>query len=252
MKFSFLIVLTLLTHSPVLYSQSDRKPIHWIVRPSFGMNLPVTKLSGGYITDNLVGYASNTFYWQVISTSYFFSNWGIEFSFAGNHRLDRAGRYTLFIDEVEDKYAANYYVTLNSGAKYSDFNVVGGTIEKGCLGPVYKFEKDRMVIIGRAMIGVTSFDRDWGSAELKGKGTNELIRIKWSSDRVPQDFFTLNRLSDRIVMDLDVNYWMYPVYFDYIETIENMNTKEIESQTYSYANLIHEVSIGIGFMIVLK
>jgi len=109
------------------------------------------------------------------------------------------------------------------------------------------------------MIGVTSFKTDWGSADLKGRGTNELIKIKWSSDKVPKDCFAFNpsftlgyRLLDRIVLDFDVNYWVYNIDFDYTESIKNLNTNEVQLQTYQYSNLINEVSFGVGFMFIIK
>jgi hypothetical protein len=241
------------------YSQEGLKPLKWVVRPSFGFTVPITTLSGGYITDDLVGFESNTYYWQFISAAHFFKNWGIEFSFAGNNCSYLGNRYERFISEVESEYAANYYVTVSSGAAYSDPNPIGGAIEKGSIGTAYKIEKQRLVFIMRAMIGVTSFDTDWGAADLKGKGTNELVQIDWSIDRPVKDFFTFNpsftfgyRVFNRIVLDLDINYWIYNIDFHYNETIENLYTHDIQSQKYSYFDLINEVSFGIGLMIVLK
>lgn len=259
MSLKHIIVLILLMTAYPVNAQSDLKPIKWVVRPSFGKTLSITKLSGGYITDNLVEFGSNTYYWQFISSTYFFKKWGIEFSFSGNHSSKLNSNYDIFISQVENKYSENYFVTAASGAAYSDFNIVSGTIEKGSIGPVYKIEKDRFVLIGRAMIGTTSFDTNWGSADLKGKGTNELINIHWSNDRVLEDCFSLNpsftfgyRLFDRIVLDFDVSYWIYKIDIDYTETIENLNTSEIQSQSYTYSDWINELSFGIGLMIVLK
>jgi hypothetical protein len=259
MKAIYIFVLICLLIPVHIYSQEELKPLKWVVRPSFGITLPITTLSGGYITDDLVGFESNTYYWQFISAAYFFNNWGIEFSFAGNNSSTLDGRNDRFVSEVENKYAGNYYVTASSAGSYSDINPIGGAIEKGSIGPVYKIEKQRLVLIMRAMIGVTSFDTDWGAADLKEKGTNELVNIDWSIGRPVKDFFTFNpsftfgyRVLKRIVLDLDLNYWIYNINFHYTETTENMNTHEIQSQKYSYVDLINEVSFGIGLMIVLK
>jgi hypothetical protein len=46
------------------------------------------------------------------------------------------------------------------------------------IGPIYKYEKDNFIIIGRAMIGGKQLLMcDISSAELKEKGTNERINI---------------------------------------------------------------------------
>lgn len=241
------------------FAQEEFKPIKWVVRPSFGMTLPITSLSGGYITDDLIGFESKTYYWQFISAAHFFNNWGIELSFAGNSSSVLQGRAERFIAKVENKYSEKYFVTASTGASYSDPNPIGGAIEKGSIGPVYKIEKHRLVYIVRAMIGVTSFDSDWGAADLKEKGTNETMQIDWSTGRPVKDIFTFNpsftfgyRVFNRIVIDFDLNYWMYYINFDYTETKEDMITQEIQSQKFAYADLINEVSLGIGLMIVLK
>jgi hypothetical protein len=259
MKFILIIVFTCLLLPVSINAQEEVKPIKWVVRPSFGFTLPITTLSGGYITDDLIGFDSHTHYWQLISAAHFFGNWGIEFSFSGNNSSELDGRYNRFISAVEQKYSENYFVTAGSGASYSESNPFGGAIEKGSLGPVYKIENRRLVMMVRAMIGTTSFDTDWGSADLKEKGTNELVHIDWSTGRAVKDIFTFNpsftvgyRFVKRVALDFDLNYWIYNINFDYTETIENMNTHEIQSQKYLYSDLINEVSFGIGLMIVLK
>lgn len=259
MKFLSVLILVLLVITLSAYSQEVMKPLKWVVRPSFGLTFPITKLSGGHITDQLVGFGGVTYYGQFISTTYFFNRWGIEFSFAGNYSSKLDGRHDRFIAEVEKKYSGNYFVSPSSGGIYLPSNIVGGAIGKGSLGPVYKVEKNRFVLIGRAMIGSTSFDTDWGSASLKGKGTNELINIDWKAGKSFKEYFTFNpsftlgyRLFDRVVLDFDLNYWIYNIDFEYWETIENMHTKAISTQHYAYSNLINEFGVGFGLMIVLK
>ena len=53
------------------------------------------------------------------STTYFFSNWGIEFSFSANHSSSLNDRHDKFTSDVEKKYSENYFVTTGSGASYS-------------------------------------------------------------------------------------------------------------------------------------
>ena len=215
MKGLCILVLLNLLISICTYSQEELKPLKWVVRPSFGVTLPVTTLSGGYITDELVGFYGNTHYWQLISATRFFNKWGIEFSFSDNNSSALDGRYNRFVTEVENKYSGNYFVNASSGADYTEPNSIAGPIEKGSIGPVYKIENQRLVMIARAMIGTTSFDTDWGSADLKEKGTNNLVHIDWSTGRVVKDCFTFNpsftlgyRVLKWVILDFDLNYWI--------------------------------------------
>lgn len=240
-------------------AQDTYNPIKWVIRPSYGQTFGVNKTNFGFITDNLTTYASQTFYWQVISSTYFFNNWGLEFSFMGNHNNQLNNRFEKFSNAVSKKYSDRYYITLRSGSEYSDFNIVGGSVERGSLGPVYKIEKNRTIFIFRALLGVTSFYTDWGSATLKEKGTNTILTLDWSADKVPKDFITLNpsftvgyRFAKRFVIDLDINYWLYNLKFDYVETAKNLITDELASTTYHYKRLSNDLSFGIGFMIILK
>jgi len=258
MRILFILILIQLTTGISSFSQEVMKPIKWVIRPSVGVNFPLTTLSGGYITDNLVGFNGNTYYGQFISSTYFFNHWGIEFSLAAYYSSKLTGRFDRFKGVVENKYSGNYFITTNTGG-YSESNLVIGNIEKGSMGPVYKIEKNRWIMIGRAMIGVTSFDTNWGSVSLKGKGTNELIDIDWDTGKPVKDFFTFNpsftlgyRVFNRVVLDFDLNYRIYDINFNYTETIQNMNTQVIETQNYSYSSLINELSLGFGLMIVLK
>jgi hypothetical protein len=57
---------------------------------------------------------------------------------------------------------------------------------------------------------------------------------------------------NRLILNVDFNYWVYNIDFEYTEKIENLHTKSIVTQHFPYSGLIHEFSVGIGLMIVLK
>jgi hypothetical protein len=236
------------------------KTLKWIIRPSAGATFPLTTLKGGYITDPLIDFSGNTFYWQFISSSWFFSNWGIEFSFMGNLPRKPINRHNRFVTAVENRFGKDYYATTTSGAMYAFHSMAGGSIEKGGIGPVYKMESGRFVFMGRALIGVTSFYSDYASARLKAKDSNEILQLNWSTDDgAAKDFLTFNpsvslgcRLSKRFILNFDVNYWLYNIRIDYSETMRNPWTGFTQTQDFSYSSLINEFSLGAGFMIVLK
>ena len=54
----------------------------WQTKPLVGTNIPITKLFQEKETDYLFGYDDRSFYWQIISLSYFFhKRWGLEFNY---------------------------------------------------------------------------------------------------------------------------------------------------------------------------
>lgn len=132
-------------------------------------------------------------------------------------------------------------------------------MERGSIGPIYKIEKNRTICIFRGLIGVISFSTDWGSVYLKEKGTNSISDIHWSADRVVKDFVTFNpsftfgyRITKRIVLDFDINYWFYNLSFSYQETNTNFITEETIITSYHYKKLANDISFGVGFMIVFN
>ncbi|MCL2040464.1 MAG: hypothetical protein FWG84_00300 [Bacteroidales bacterium] len=53
----------------------------WQTKILGGTNIPITKLLQGAETDCFFQYDDHSFYWQIISISYFFhKHWGVEFS----------------------------------------------------------------------------------------------------------------------------------------------------------------------------
>jgi hypothetical protein len=237
----------------------EKDRIKWIIRPSIGYNIPISTLSGGYITDNLVGFRSKTYYFQFISSTYFFNNLGIEFSFAAINNSKISNRSDKFESEVINKYSDQFYITASTSEANTDFNIVSRSIIRGGIGPVYKIEKDKFILIGRIMFMKTGIATEYGSADLKDKGTNERISINWKSGSMGKDVFTINpsitlgyKLFDKIFLDFDINYWQYKIDFEYAESRKNLNTKEIQIQKYTYSDLIKEISLGVGFIVVLN
>lgn len=240
-------------------SQIQYDPIKWFVRPSFGSSFALNPKDFGFITDNLTSYSNQNFYWQVISTGHFFNDWGIEFYYLRNYNNQSKDRFNRFSTEVSNKYGNGYFIDINTGFYYDKSTSQGNLLERGSIGPIYKIENNKTIFIFRGMIGVISFSSDWGSAYLKEKGTNSIVDVNWSSDKTVKDFFTFNpsftfgyRITKRIVLDFDINYWFYNLDFKYNETRTDFITTETVNTGYHYKRLSNDLSIGAGFMIILK
>lgn len=232
----------------------------WYLKPAVGVNIPITTLLSGEITDNLFEYDDNSYYWQVISGNFFFSQkWGVEFTFQANASERISGRADRFNSEIQKKYSEHYFIGSGSGALYDDFNIISGNFERGYLGIVYRVEKPKYIFLPKLFIGVTSFFIDWGSADLKEKGTNTILKLSYSSGKRPNDHFTIApaftfgyRLSKRVIANIDLLYSYYITNIEFIEEIRNTFTEETSFKVIDYKKDIHTLTIGIGLIIELK
>jgi hypothetical protein len=241
-----------------IQAQDEYKPIKWFIRPSFGSTIALNPKTFGFITDNLTTYTNQTIYWQ-ISAGFFSKNWGIEFYYMKNYNDQLKNRYNEFSDDVTQKYGDKYFMHISSGMSFDFEYPTGIILERGSIGPIYKIEKNKALYIFRGQIGVISFSTDWGSAYLKEKGTNSIIEVNWSADKVVKDFLTINpsftfgyRITKRIVLDLDINYWLYNLDFKYQETSTNFINEQTNTTYYHYKRIVNDISFGVGFMIVIS
>lgn len=260
MKKLIVILLFLNLLNFTFAQESSNTYSKWYLKPATGINIPITNLFSGEITDNLFKYDDNSYYWQILSATYFFSSkWGIEFTYQTGHSQNISGRAARFNMELEEKYGDNYFVSPSSGAQYDNFSFIGGSIEKGYLGLVYRLEKPKYIILPKFSIGVTSFYTDWGSADLKEKGTNTVYKLSYDSGKRPNDHFILApsitfgyRLSKRIIASIDLLYSFYKTDIEFVEELRNTFTDEVLTETIDYKKNIHTLTVGMGLIIELK
>ena len=224
-----IVVLALIFNSLtfVFGQQKANTYSKWYLKPAAGINIPLTRLLNGEITDNLFEYGDNSYYWQIISGNYFFlQNWGVEFTYQDGNSQSIAGRADRFNSEIVKQYSDNYFVSPSSGAQYDDYSTIGGNIQRGYLGLVYRIEKPKYIILPKLFIGVTSFITDWGRADLKEKGTNSVYELTYDSGKRPNDHFTLApsvtfgyRLSKRLIANIDILYSYYKTDIVFVKEI---------------------------------
>jgi len=260
MKNAIIILLILNSFNCALGQEKSNTYSKWYLKPAAGINIPITTLLSGEITDNLFEYDDNSYYRQVISGNFFFSQkWGVEFTFQANASKRISGRADRFNSEIQNKYNKNYFVSPSSGALYDDFNIISGNFERGYLGIVYRIEKPKYIFLPKLFIGITSFYTDWGSADLKEKGTNTILKLSYSSGKRPNDHFTIApaftfgyRLSKRFIANIDLLYSYYKTDIEFVEKIRNTFTEEVSLRTIEYKRNIRTLTIGIGLIIELK
>jgi hypothetical protein len=237
----------------------------WQTKLLFGANIPMTKLLQAMETDCLFRYDDKSYYWQILSISYFFhKHWGLEFNYQAGTSSRIRKRNDNFIADMQSQYSGNYYVNAGTGAagdKYNDFNFFYGygDIERAYLGVIYRFETNRMYVYPKFAIGVTSFNTDWGSAYLKEKNSNIESKVYYSSGKIPNDLFTLApsvsfgyKISKQFYLNADIMFSYYKTNIVYEKEFTNLYTNEKTVAYFDYKRGISTLSLGAGLIFIIQ
>lgn len=255
-----LIILLMFSSIKCAFSQTDSRTYSkWHLSPGAGINLPLTKLFSGEITDNLIEFDDHSYYLKYISGSYFFSDkWGLEFAFQLNVAKSILGRGDRFNAQILDQYGDDYFVTYGFGTPYYGDNIITSSFSRGGLGLVYRIEKPKYIILPKIFIGTTAFDTDWGNAYLKEKGTHTVLELSYKSENGSGDNLTIApgllfgyRLSKRFIANFDLLYSYYKTDFQFVKELRNTFTEEVWTETIDYNKGIHTLSMGVGLIIEL-
>ena len=240
--------------------EQSRAYSKWHLKPAAGINIPITDLMSGEITDNLLEYPNHAYYLQFISGSYFFSqNWGVEVAFRLNISRQVLGRADNFIGQIQHKYSDHYFVSPGySPSNYDPITAIG-VYPTGYIGLVYRIEKPQYIILPKVFIGVTSVGTSWGHAYLKEEGTHTILELSYSPENISNDHFIIApgisfgyRLSKRFIASFDLVYSYYKTDFQFVEELRNTFTQETWSETIDYKKGIHSLSLGVGLIIELN
>ena len=257
-----ILVAFLFMQATCLFSQKA-KSIHRLefqIKPSFGFNIPTSKLLKGTETDHLISYDDQSHYLQFIGLALFFDkHWGVEFNFQGNSSGRKSNRDQQFLQAMQTEYESNFYVTASTGASYKETNFFSGDIERGFLGVIYRLESNRFFFYPKAAIGVTSFYADWGSAYLKEKNANNVVLVYYQADKIPQDHFIVAgsasvgyKVTKWLSLNVDAMLSYYKANVSYTKTITNLNSKLSTVEYINYKKGMPGVSVGAGFIVSLK
>lgn len=254
-----LLFALLLVLDGSIFAQQEYKPIQLFYRPSIGALIPTHTYSSNFISDNLIGNKFQTIFGQVFDVGFFYKNIGLETSIILSPVRGTIGQHSKFANAVNLEYANKYYTNISSSTMYDYASSSSGPLVRGGIGPAYKVERNRLAFVGRVMAGCVSFDTGWGEVRLKEKGTNELITIHWSRERPVIDCFAINpsftfayRIRRRIAVDFDLGTWLYKARINYTEKTTNAVSGSTTTKEYGYSQLMNDISIGIGIMVIFK
>lgn len=231
--------------------------LKWQANPSIGVNIPLTKLLSGRITDNLIDYADNTAYVQLITASYFFNkHWGLDFNYQGSFSDKASAKNKRFTNKIQNEYQDRYFVTSSSDISY--FATPFGNFSRGLLGVIYRIENKRLLLYPKLSMGITSFSVATGEALLKEKNSNTVLRIAYSPDRISYDRFTIAssltagyKMTNRIFLNVEVLPSYYRTDFSFTKSITDQNSGERSTEKIEYQKDIFTLSLGAGVIFAL-
>jgi len=254
--------------SPVSNAYSSK----WQTRVNVGTNIPITKLFQGTNIDNLFEYDDNSFYWQILSITYFFNkHWGLEFNYqAGtSSRLRERGnkyytkRIDSFITNMQSELNDMYYVRSIDmyGTHYDDFNFFRGDIRRVLFGFIYRFETDKIYVYPKLSFGTISFYTDWYQSNLKEKNSNNEYSISVSSFKIPNvnEYLTIipsvsfgYKITNRLYFNSEIKLSYFKPDIEIKKEFTNLFTKESTLEYFDYKNNIFTLSLGVGFIFVIR
>lgn len=225
------------------------------VETAAGGSLALTKLFTGNASDHLISYAENAFYFQLAVSYFFHRHWGTELNFRYMYDRSMSGRQGKFTDAMNARYGNNYFV-LRPNAILTDEVGSSNGIERGVLGIVYRYEKNRLFIHPKLSFGICSFYTDYDNVYLKEKNANAVIGITYKPNKHPQDHFIVSPAVSvgykpwkRYFFSLDIAGSYFKTNFAYNEEIKDMNTGQINNTKFEYKKNIFNLSVGAGLIV---
>jgi hypothetical protein len=227
------------------------------IKPAVGLNIPITRLFSGNITDNLLNYADHAVIFQMPSATYMFSsNWGIEVGLQLGFSGDFQTRVNNLNSYFEEKYAADYFVLPVYGFNQQNNAGLYNSYWRGMFGLVYQIEKPKYLILSKFLIGSTDLQITPIRRDLKERGTNQVLKLSYFPDtKRNQSFFTLStgltlgyKISKRTWVNFDVQYAYSKSNFSIEEKLRNPLTEQTLQNNFVYKKDIHTLTIGVGLI----
>ncbi len=227
-------------------------PYQWSVRSNAGAAFPLARLKSGEVTDQLIDYDDQYFYWQFASFEYFIKdNLALSVSLQGHAFTDADQRGMQMDAELQERFGDNYFISTSPYSFGPKLNMNANLY----LGLAFAKRYRRLSLVPKVQIGFTSFFINALNVNLKERNTNTRLQLVYdfSTARRPQDNFTLLtglltefQLAQNLSLDLNLQTYFFSTRFSYQEEIRDTFTEERVSREFDYRKVVGTFSIGLG------
>lgn len=242
-----------------LFGQNNEQEFkRWSFHSNAGYALPFGNLKSGEITDYLIDYDYEYFYWQFLTVEYFFkNNFGINLSIQGHRFTDADQRGNLMDIKLKERFGKEYFISTSPYSYGHSANINTNLY----LGVVYAKRFKKISIVPKIQVGFTSFFTHRLNVYLKEIDANTQLQIVYdfNTERLPKDYFTCLtgiltefKLTRNLSLDFNLQSYFFKSKFKYIEEIRNTYTEEKSFKEFDYNKFIGTMSIGVGIGYTLK
>jgi len=225
----------------------------WQTTFLFGGNIPITSLLQGSEFDYSHLYDDNSYYWQLMSISYFFhKHWGMELNFQAATSNRIRNREREFDAYAQSKYKDNYYVK-SIGVYDGDFTFFAGDFQRAYLSVIYRIEKNKFYVHPKMAMGITTISTDGISIKLKEKGSNYEYKVSCSEKENGYTFFTVApsasfgyKLFKRFYLNAGIALSYYKANMAFEKEFTNLYTEENAIEYFNYRKNIFTLSMDVG------
>ncbi|MEL7222744.1 MAG: hypothetical protein AAGJ93_15590 [Bacteroidota bacterium] len=224
----------------------------WSFRSNAGTAFPLAKLKSGAITDQLIDYDDQYFYWQFAALEYYFkNNLAVCLMLQGHSFTDPKERGKRMDAVLRERFGDDYFISTSPYSFGDRLNMNANLY----LGVAYAKRFRRFSLIPKVQLGFTSFFANTLNVYLKERNTNNRLQVVYdfSTLRRPQDNFTLLagllsefNLSPTISLDLNLQTYFFKTRFDYEEEIRDTYTEERIRRSIDYQKVVGTLSLGLG------
>lgn len=255
LRFSFAIVAWINFHAA---KAQDHKRLYsrWDFQPAAGYNFSNTTLETGEITDYLIDYDFNNFYWQPVSATFYLFNFlGIEITLQESSS-DKGDNSEKFEQTLDETYGEKYFISHTPNYHQSEGFV--GDILTGYYGIVFRYQTNKFQWKAKMQIGSMSFSNDTETISLKEKGSNNQLQVIYSSSTqeptstiIAPSLYAAYRIYKLFLVHVNFNFTYTNINFTYQEEITNLVTSESQFRAIPYSETLRKFAFGAGITIEL-
>jgi hypothetical protein len=237
--------------------ESDSSYTKWAGVISAGAYFSIDPLLVGGPYDELVEYADETYYVQLLCLQYFFSpTWGVEASYRGSGGFSSRSSEEQILEPFEARYRDKYFVESSSSLLLGASRGPLGDIQRAHIGLVARFPMGRFVAMPKMTFGLTNYYSNNIILDLKARGANIYERVTIDAGSGTEDRATFGSglglvwtVNDDFSAQFDLGYRYFQSGLVFEERRKDLVSGEIQRSSYDMRTGVHSLAIGLGLRV---